>query len=98
MRKRECVRKRRRKRGQVNVPPGPEDSEGEEEGSSKRGTRVDGDGHPPRAGREGKGMKANSRHPAPERYDQRRNEEEVRKRREKKIKKRRVEEEERWWW
>lgn len=61
----------RRKRGQVNVPPGPGDSE--EEGSSKRGTRVDGDGHPPRAGRKEKGTKANSRHPAPVRDDQRRN-------------------------
>jgi len=40
---------------EVNVPPGPEDSEGE--GSSKRGTRVDGEAHP-RVRRKGNGVES----------------------------------------
>ena len=45
----------RSRSGEVNVPPGPEDSEGE--GSSKRGTRVDGEAHP-RERRKGNGVES----------------------------------------
>lgn len=40
--------------GEVNVPPGPEDNEGE--GSSKRGTRID-EAHP-RERRKGNGVES----------------------------------------